>query len=285
MKKLLLSVGLVLTSMSMSAQTVTYFFEDFEWIKPWADTPWTSEAKIAGCTVETSEPSTYSPNANKIVQIDGVDVNLADVFTQKGYEFPVTNNPKDKKGKILSARPFEEQIYLQKYYLKFGLTDYYTGITLPPINELGDGMDNLTLTFDWCPMIKTGKTIDATELCVVVKKGDTEKTYAIPAHDIAEGGPLKWIPATVEFTDVKISKDTKITIRNTDSQFPGGSGNAYRYFLDNIKLTGDTPTAVSDLSNESAPVEYFNLQGVKVANPEGGVFIRRQGSSVTKVVK
>ena len=43
--------------------------------------------------------------------------------------------------------------------------------------------------------------------------------------------------------------------------------------------------AVSDIDNANAPVEYFNLQGVKVANPEGGVFIRRQGASVTKVVK
>lgn len=34
----------------------------------------------------------------------------------------------------------------------------------------------------------------------------------------------------------------------------------------------------------NAPVEYFNLQGISVANPENGVFIRRQGSKVQKVV-
>ncbi len=33
-----------------------------------------------------------------------------------------------------------------------------------------------------------------------------------------------------------------------------------------------------------APVEYFNLQGVKVANPSDGIFIRRQGTKVSKVV-
>lgn len=36
--------------------------------------------------------------------------------------------------------------------------------------------------------------------------------------------------------------------------------------------------------DENAPVEYFNLQGVRVANPENGLYIRRQGSKVTKVV-
>lgn len=34
----------------------------------------------------------------------------------------------------------------------------------------------------------------------------------------------------------------------------------------------------------NAPVEYFNLQGMKVANPENGIFIRRQGGKTTKVI-
>ncbi|HAW06954.1 MAG TPA: DUF5116 domain-containing protein, partial [Rikenellaceae bacterium] len=34
----------------------------------------------------------------------------------------------------------------------------------------------------------------------------------------------------------------------------------------------------------NAPVEYFNLQGVKVSNPENGIFIRRQGGKTSKVL-
>lgn len=34
----------------------------------------------------------------------------------------------------------------------------------------------------------------------------------------------------------------------------------------------------------NAPVEFFNLQGIRVENPANGVFVRRQGSTVTKVV-
>lgn len=33
-----------------------------------------------------------------------------------------------------------------------------------------------------------------------------------------------------------------------------------------------------------APVEYFNLQGVKTVNPEKGIFIKKQGAKITKVV-
>ncbi len=41
-------------------------------------------------------------------------------------------------------------------------------------------------------------------------------------------------------------------------------------------------TATTDVN---APVEYFNLQGVRVANPEAGqLVIKRQGSTVTKIV-
>ena len=35
--------------------------------------------------------------------------------------------------------------------------------------------------------------------------------------------------------------------------------------------------------DNEAPVEFYNLQGVRVANPEAGIYIRRQGSNVTKV--
>ena len=38
------------------------------------------------------------------------------------------------------------------------------------------------------------------------------------------------------------------------------------------------------VENEDAPVEYFNLQGVRVQNPENGLFIRRQGNKVSKVI-
>ena len=39
-----------------------------------------------------------------------------------------------------------------------------------------------------------------------------------------------------------------------------------------------------DVDNSNAPVEYFNLQGQRVANPAAGqILIRRQGSTVSKI--
>lgn len=46
-----------------------------------------------------------------------------------------------------------------------------------------------------------------------------------------------------------------------------------------------TTTGVANVeSNENAPVEFYNLQGVKVADPSNGIFIRRQGNKTSKVI-
>ena len=53
------------------------------------------------------------------------------------------------------------------------------------------------------------------------------------------------------------------------------------------KYTFEVPavaTAIESVEVENAPVEYYNLQGVKVANPENGLFIKKQGAKTTKVV-
>ncbi len=58
--------------------------------------------------------------------------------------------------------------------------------------------------------------------------------------------------------------------------------NAYYMLIDAIneyKTTG-----IEAISNENAPVEYYNLQGVRVADPSNGIFIRKQGTTTTKVI-
>jgi hypothetical protein len=59
------------------------------------------------------------------------------------------------------------------------------------------------------------------------------------------------------------------------------SGNAQAY---PISYTKSETTSVSDINVENGAVEYFNLQGVRVANPTNGIFVRRQGNKVSKVV-
>ena len=57
---------------------------------------------------------------------------------------------------------------------------------------------------------------------------------------------------------------------------------------DGLKLHFIMPdyVALENVSVESndAPVEYFNLQGLRVDNPQNGVYIRRQGNKTSKVL-
>lgn len=48
---------------------------------------------------------------------------------------------------------------------------------------------------------------------------------------------------------------------------------------------GNANVAIEEVdADANAPVEFYNLQGVKVARPENGVFIKKQGNKVTKVI-
>lgn len=63
------------------------------------------------------------------------------------------------------------------------------------------------------------------------------------------------------------------------------SGTSKQVRFAKIAVTYTGGAGVNDIvMDENAPVEYFNMQGVKVANPENGIYIKRQGSKVTKAI-
>lgn len=66
------------------------------------------------------------------------------------------------------------------------------------------------------------------------------------------------------------------------------SYSSYHFTLNlvNSKLTVCGTTGVESVSEDdvNAPVEYFNLQGVRVENPQNGLYIVRQGNKVSKQI-
>lgn len=51
-----------------------------------------------------------------------------------------------------------------------------------------------------------------------------------------------------------------------------------------VEEAGSTVGIDNVAIDENAPVEYYNLQGVKVANPANGIYVVRQGNKVSKVL-
>lgn len=63
------------------------------------------------------------------------------------------------------------------------------------------------------------------------------------------------------------------------------NSDATDYYYLNFYFTDNEYASVSKIENDNdAPVEFYNLQGVRVQNPENGIFIRKQGSKVSKMI-
>lgn len=71
--------------------------------------------------------------------------------------------------------------------------------------------------------------------------------------------------------------------------YPGVNQNSWWSFLfeSTIVLDLDIPieSGIEDITvaDTNAPVEYYNLQGLRVENPANGLYIKRQGKTATKV--
>lgn len=277
MKKFLLSVAIGAAALGANAQKV-YFTEDFEWLAPWCavgDGTNFPAADIVGCNQE----STVQPQITKSA-VDGVTAEQA--LLDRGYSLMRY----DKNGPNA-----KECIYIQSNYLKLGKTGFQGELILPAMEELGEGVERTVLSFDWYPQRQgsfdareTG-VFDPTELVVIVANGTTETQFPVPAHPLQTGDDARWIRAEISLEGALLNKESRIHIRNIDSQLK--STKALRWHIDNITLAeaNNSTDAIAEVETSlSAPKQYFNLQGCPVANPTSGVYIVRQGSNVSKVV-
>lgn len=114
-----------------------------------------------------------------------------------------------------------------------------------------------------------------------------------------EGMELMWItPAEGTYNTLStggIRTHPMIPVTKKDSNGKTGvyiaSGNTLSFLATylvaeegfNAGEFGGVGNIAADVNNANAPVVYYNLQGQKVNNPEGGIFIRQQGTEAVKV--
>ena len=132
-----------------------------------------------------------------------------------------------------------------------------------------------TLTFDY------GFAFADKQVKLNIQIFDAEGTEV--ASDILEKTDLTKQTAYNYSHEFNKIGDFKIVI--TNECLTGTDKNVDRVSIWHLTWTNYS-TGVDNVVVEGAdaPVEYFNLQGVRVAAPEAGIFIRRQGSKVEKVV-
>lgn len=107
-----------------------------------------------------------------------------------------------------------------------------------------------------------------------------------------------WHQGSVAFTMTKNDNDTysltpfTVWFRTMENQMGYGDVvNRVRVFrvvkkFENIKFVGFNETSSVENMETMQPdvVKYYNLQGVEVSNPSGGIFIRMQGNKASKVI-
>ncbi len=93
----------------------------------------------------------------------------------------------------------------------------------------------------------------------------TAETGTVEGTGVGAANPITWTGSTTSALVLTSAKQIRFSyIEVTTKGFSG---------VENVTV-----------SDENAPVEYYNLQGIRVSNPQGGIFLRRQGNTVTKVL-
>lgn len=79
--------------------------------------------------------------------------------------------------------------------------------------------------------------------------------------------------------------DTDFYVGGTDVKYTATAFNGILGAWNVAGLSGAINSVADDTVDADAPVEYFNLQGMRVINPsKGSLVIRRQGTKVAKVI-
>lgn len=113
---------------------------------------------------------------------------------------------------------------------------------------------------------------------VVREEGATEWTKLA---DVTAPEAFSWkfyANATISLDAYK-GKKVQIGFKYVSTETVAGT-----WEVNKIVVMGDEDSAISEIEATEAPAEYYNLQGVRVANPGHGLYIVKQGNKVSKVV-
>ncbi len=168
--------------------------------------------------------------------------------------------------------------------------DPVTDLTYDVTIELGETSDIVIKNFYWEADVNADLVADSRELTFPIQQ-PLEYYYFCKYED----DTLNWITDLNEVT-ATIDEKGVITVQNWafayDYEPTYGSQYAGYYWPDQCNsITVLTPksdainTIATDLENVNAPVEYYNIQGVRVANPaKGQLVIKRQGNKASKII-
>lgn len=125
------------------------------------------------------------------------------------------------------------------------------------------------------PMILSGKGMSVAEM----PGRNREAAAKIPAQDSSS------YSFVVDGGDPLIYK-AGLSADGSTFKMIAGSAKFEPFVTNSITLSpsSNIETGISDINPDANEAEYYNLQGIRVDNPQQGIYIRRQGNKTTKVI-
>lgn len=204
-----------------------YFQDDFEWMLETNILTYTGgDGWVTSDNVGNKQfKDVYNPQSGTLKTPEGKSV--WDILTEKGYEMYSTSTAQAKKS-----------VGCAKCYLKMAITTYTACLKLPKMPQAGDGIEGAKLSFDWVPFASSAGKYDPTEIVVIIENNGIEQQIPIDPLVIETGTDYAWHNEVVDLSGYTINKDTRISLRNADAQYPESTAvnKTCRWFLDNIKV-------------------------------------------------
>ena len=186
------------------------------------------------------------------------EINITVTEALPAPEDPVHENPQDKASEGIKVTINKDHILLYSVRIVDNASPSGIKARIVDLNDykrVDDEIassttsgDNTTYEFDYQELLKAAGVTERTDTGLTLKDNEELHLSVIAQHAVTG----------------ETSNPLTIT---SDS---------------NGSITSAIESVVVDSAN--APVEFFNLQGVRVDNPANGIFIRRQGNTVSKVV-
>lgn len=283
MKKTLLPLCLIAASaMCANAQGTVWAEDNFDWLESF------STENSLGDPVGTDNAET------KGLRFEGGVDGTGDVTSFSGAMW-------NKQGYRVRMYPQSAiyEIFAHKNYLCIGGDSHGYGIQWGGIRWYGSpdvkcpiekAPDMAYLSFDWCPYKDAEGKYDNTEIVLSTRPADFWNN-ALITHDLKDGEPMRWIHVEIDLYDTKggvdplLSESSNFMIEANGTDEEQQKCQKRRFYIDNLKLHSEPMSGIGNVTveDESAPIEYYNLQGVRLEQPAKGLVIRKQGKRSTTV--
>lgn len=253
-KDILLESGKVTTLNVNINSTATvsqvYFADGFDWLYRYFDTVYTDAYGKASVNLQPVETQSTNTSATPPYAQPNIWTKFSDSigkgFTAHGYVDLAKASGRD-----------DNVLYIQENYLKFGKTNYHTGIQLPAV-DLG-GACSAKLSFRW-----SSQDADQKYVVEVLNGGVCMDTGAPVSTEFSQSSTLNW--ELKEFELGGLSSTTRICIRPAVSSYTASG--KYRFFIDDVKLTegSASPGPVGNVYGTVSDSNGNPLPGVVVSD-------------------